>query len=254
MEDNDRQSSSSEEEEEFDAEEKADIGQASDESHRAREDAALRPGGDSTDFITVIFGCGWTVTHKGMAYDASHGRGAHVRANRSCELCGFQKSMRFSVALFGGNVACSLVKAWYSRLQFLFDEFQDSGNDRHLFDERAGEGWVLRADFAAIQTGGSAAAQDRCAQIVAIMLRPLCEVFVCQSVPMPMHDHHHDVPPPRLPPKQRTTTETCHNQEPTDGQAKSELMPQSQSKMYDNIWSPKIGPTFQNVRNPYVKV
>ena len=60
------------------------------------------------------------MTHKGKAYDAFHGRGAHVRANRFCERCGHQKSTRFSVTLFGDNVACLLAKAF-------FDEFQDSG-------------------------------------------------------------------------------------------------------------------------------
>ena len=143
--DNDGQSSSSEEEE-FDAEENADIGQALDELHRATEDAALRPGGDSTDFITVILGGGWTMTHKGKAYDVFR-LGARVRANRFCERCGLQKSMRFSVTLFGDNVACSLAKAWCSRLQFFFDEFQDSGNDGHIFDECAAKGSVKLADF-----------------------------------------------------------------------------------------------------------
>ena len=100
-----------------------------------------------------------------MAYDAFLGRGAHVRANRFRERHGFQKSTRFSVTLFDDNVACWLAKAWCSRPQFFFDEFQDSGNDSHMFDERAGEGWVPPADFASIQTGADAFAQARCAQI-----------------------------------------------------------------------------------------
>ena len=69
----------------------------------------------------------------------------------------------------GDNVACSLAKAWCSRLLFFFDEFQDPGNDKNVFDERADEGWVPLADFAAIQTGADAVAQARCAQFIAIM-------------------------------------------------------------------------------------
>ena len=100
----------------------------------AREkDAALKPGGGSPDHITVILGNRRTMTHKGMAYDAFQGRGAHVRSNRFCARYGFQKSMRFSVTLFGDTVACSLATAWCSTLHFFFDEFQDSENDRHVF-------------------------------------------------------------------------------------------------------------------------
>ena len=94
-----------------------------------------------------------------------------MQANRFCERYGFQKSMRFSVTVFGDKVACSLAQAWCSRLQFCFDEFRDSGNYRQMFDERAGKGRVPLADLAAIQTGADAVAQARCAQTVVIMPR-----------------------------------------------------------------------------------
>ena len=105
-----------------------------------------------------------------------------MRANRFCERYGLQKSMRFSVTLFGDNVACSLEKVWCSRLQFFFDEFQYSGYDGHIFDERAGGGWVPPADFSAIQTGADAGAQPRCAQNrLRSCLGPLCEMFVVRA-------------------------------------------------------------------------
>ena len=47
--------------------------------------------------------------------------------------------------------------------------------------------------------------------------------------------------------------EGCHNQGPTNGQAKSELKPYSQPKMYENILPPKCRPQFQYVRNPTLK-
>ena len=82
-----------------------------------------------------------------------------------------------------------------------FDEFQDSRNNGHIFDERAGEGRVPPADFSAPQTGADAALKSLRSCLGPCVTCSCVRACRCRCMTTTMTYHHRDM----------TTTEAAYH-------------------------------------------
>ena len=98
--------------------------------------AAAEPPVSHDDFKTRVLGDGWTLAHKGKAFDAYAGAASGVLATDFCRRRGVQLSMRFEAAAYG-EVACGVMaRGFCSRMQhYLNAELADPTLEGRRFGE-----------------------------------------------------------------------------------------------------------------------
>ena len=144
------------------------VGMVFDELYRKREEVGVVDLSEGKDFSTHLLGGAWTAANKGSCYDAFQGRAHGGAPSTWCEKYLLCKTMRFSTRLYGDKDACTLAKAWCSRMQLFYCLWQKSGDDNYSFAADADSSWTMPPDFVALFQGGSQAAKDRCHQVLGV--------------------------------------------------------------------------------------
>ena len=141
-----------------------------DELYRKREEWLAREVVISVDFRGTILGGAWTKKHKGVAYDAYAGKACNQSAKAFCRMYGLGMSARFALSTCSEKLASVFARAWCEKMQFFFDVYKASGDERYIFTADDVASFEETAGFSAAFEESEGVARERAEQVRA--LRP----------------------------------------------------------------------------------
>ena len=126
----------------------------------------------TTLFHVKLLGSARAKAKLGTAVDAWGGKVQQgSKAEQFCRLHRFNLSAQFAIRLFGNDEARMLAKEWCNRMQYIFDLWQEQGNEGvRPYDAAAMHHYTELNEFTALAAGAAGELQTRVDKIR--MLRP----------------------------------------------------------------------------------
>jgi hypothetical protein len=93
---------------------------------QAKRDAIV--GSSSASFRCTVRGGDDTMARFGIAFDYFKGEAKPGLPCQFCGLAGIPKSANYSLSLYGEQISVTLMQAWVSKMQFIFDLWQAAGS------------------------------------------------------------------------------------------------------------------------------
>ena len=105
------------------------------ELEERRAEWAEAHAAEGEHFAVILRGGKWTARHRGRAFDVIAGEARTALAATWCGLYQLQKSVRFSIALYGEEAATHLATEWVRRMGLYFARWWESGEVNYEYTD-----------------------------------------------------------------------------------------------------------------------
>ena len=118
--------------------------------------SAAEPERSTDDFKTTVLGGAWTMAHKGVAFDAVHGRARNAAATAFCRRKGVPQSARYDVKASGEDTCGLLARSQCRKMQHHFKlELADPIGDGKEFGDADHHAYMQPTDLLRVEGGAS---------------------------------------------------------------------------------------------------